>query len=103
MEAYLDGLLPHFLPYQNVALVIFIALVVLDGWTTWKVIRRDAGQEGNPILKSLMKELGTRKALVLSRLVAIGLAIYEPLICVPLIPVWAVVVYLNYRRMNAKV
>lgn len=101
MTAYLDQLALLLAPYQQLATAAFIALLVIDGWTTYQVISRGMGREGNFALAAIMRQLGTKRALLLTRVVAIAAVIYEPLIAWPLIPVWGYVVYNNYRNMRA--
>lgn len=54
---------------------IFIAMQVIDGWSTWQVFRTRGGIEANPIVAWLMERLGLFYGLVAAKAFAIGVVL----------------------------
>ena len=48
-------------------LCIFVVTQIVDGWMTWKILRR-GGVELNPVMAKLMDEIGDVPALAASKL-----------------------------------
>lgn len=85
-----------------ILICIFAALIFADGYFTYEVIRKGKGKEGNPVIAKLIKLIGPIPALLVTRLAALGLAIYEPKITYFLIPIWCWVVWRNYNVLYSR-
>lgn len=84
-------------------LTLFILLQYADGYTTYRILKRD-GRELNPILAKLFDQFGWLPSLIVIKVAAIGAGVWlyasqqtEVLIALDAIYAW--VVWHNYRQM----
>lgn len=58
------------------ALVIMVvALQLVDGWSTWQVLRFNKGRESNPVMSYLIERFGLYSALLIGKGAASGLIV----------------------------
>ena len=55
--------------------VILVLLQLVDGWSTYKVLRKRLGREANPVVEELMDFFGLRGGLAVAKGGAIGLVV----------------------------
>lgn len=60
----------------NILLGLFIVLQLLDIYTTNKALKTGKASEKNPLMKVLMGKLGIIPAMVIPKVIVIGLALY---------------------------
>lgn len=85
-------------------LTLFILLQYADGYTTWRILRKD-GRELNPILAKLFDQFGWLPSLIVVKAIAIGAGIWlyvsqQAEVLVALDAIYAWVVWHNFRQMK---
>ncbi len=60
---------------MTILLIIFIALQIGDGVSTWLALRSGKGREANPVIRWLMGLIGVAPSLVLFKALAIALGV----------------------------
>ena len=85
-------------------LALFILLQYADGWTTYRILKRD-GRELNPVLAKLFDQFGAFPSLIVSKVtyVAAGVWLYvdqQMEILLLLSAIYAWVVWHNFRQLR---
>jgi len=86
--------------YKTVAAFVAMALAIADGVTTYLVIKRGKGREGNFIPAKLIDKYGLVPYLVVSRLVVAAALWFEPAAGWPLALLFAAVTANNVRNLK---
>ena len=79
------------------AVIVLVALLAADAWLAIAIIR-NGGREMNPIVKWFIAKLGLLPGLIVSRAIALVLAILWPRAIWALIVAYAAVVLWNWRQ-----